>query len=74
MGHQMDQGFRIRGGLENCTVLHQFFTQPQRIGQVAIMGNGQSAEFKIRKQGLDIAHHIAASGGVSIMTDSGKAL
>ena len=66
----MDEGFGVRGRLEDGAAFDQTFSYGKRVGQIAVVGNGKSAKFKIRKQRLNIAKAFAAGGGVPHVANS----
>ena len=55
-GHQVNDAFRIRAGLENCTAFDQLFAQNVCIGQVAVVGNRRTAHRKFAKEWLNVAN------------------
>ncbi len=66
----MDDGFGVRGGLEDGALLHQLFAQAARIGEIAVMGDREPAARQIGKHRLDIARSRTAGGGIAHMADS----
>ena len=45
-----------------------------RVGQIAVVADGQTAELEIRKKGLHIADQRAAGRRIAVVTDGGKTL
>jgi len=44
------------------------------IGEIAVVANGETAEFEIGEQRLHVAHRHLAGGGIAHMADGGMAL
>ncbi len=74
VGDEMDNDFGVHGGLEDAALQHKAAAQGGGIGQVAVMGDGEAAICQIGEDGLYIAEHGAAGGGVAVMADGGVAL
>ena len=72
-GDQMDDDLGIGGGLEQAAALHQLAAQLQRVGQIAVMADGQPAELEIREQRLHVAQQRLAGGRITIVADGGMA-
>ena len=70
----MNDHLGVGGGLENCALLHQLGAQGISVGEIAIVGDGDTAARQIRKQGLDVAHRRAARCRIAVMTDGVFAL
>lgn len=71
--HQVDDHFRVGGGLEQATAPDQLAPKHQRIGQVAVVRQGEAAELEVREQRLDVAQDRVAARGVTDVTDPGMA-
>src|ERR1017187_6880168 len=70
---KMDDGFGIRRGLEDRTLLHQVAPEGSRIREIAVMGERQATAREIGEHGLDIAPDRAAGGGIAHMPDRVRA-
>ena len=68
-GDQVNEHLGIGGRLENRTTAYQAVTHGKGIGQIAVMGNGQAAKFKIGEQGLNVTKALAACGGIAHMAN-----
>ncbi len=53
----MNDGFRIRRGLKDRALAHQFLAQRARIGEIAVMGHGQPSSGEIGVKRLYVAQH-----------------
>ena len=60
--------------LEQAAHPHQFLAQEVGVGEVAVVGEGQTAEIEIGEDRLDIAVGGAAGRGVAVMADRTIAL
>ena len=70
MGECIEENLRIRGGVQLAQVLaEQFLPQGRRIGQVAVMPEGD-AERRVDIKGLGFGPGIATGGGVSGVADA----
>src|SRR3954454_13833550 len=65
----MDDGFSIRGGLENRTLVYQLVAQRDGIGEIAIVRERNAPYRQIGEHRLHIAHSRAASGRIPNMTE-----
>src|SRR3954452_3221982 len=65
----MDDGFSIRGGLENRTLVYQLVAQRDGIGEIAIVRERNAPYRQIGEHRLHIAHSRAASGRIPHMTE-----
>src|SRR3546814_8257527 len=70
----MDDDFGIAGRLENRTATDQRLVQRRRVGNIAIMGDGETARGQIGEQGLNVAQRGFAGRRVSDMADRRQAL
>ena len=68
-GNQVDDDFRVHGRLENTSPFDQPFSQLIGVGQIAVMGNGQTAKFEIGEQRLHVPQHGFARRRVTVVTD-----
>ena len=66
---QVGDDFGIGGRLEQGAALHQFLAQGDGVGEVAVVTDGEAAELEIGEQGLDVALHGLAGGGIAHMAD-----
>jgi hypothetical protein len=71
-GHQVDDAFRIRGGLEDRAPVDQF--APERVGvrDVAVMRDGRAAGRELAEEGLhvaDLRRALRTGGGIAHMPD-----
>ena len=71
---QMDDGFGVGGGLEDRALRHQFGAQRMRVGEIAVMGDGDAAAGQIGENRLDVAGKGTAGGGIAHMADRETAL
>ncbi len=70
---QVDDHFGVGGRLEQRAALDQFAAQPAGVGQVAVVGECESAEAELREQRLHVAHDGVAGGRIAHMPDRGMA-
>ena len=68
-GDQMDDHLGVGRRLEQATAPHQLLADGQRIGQVAVVADGQAAELEVGEQRLHIAQHGVAGRRVSDMAN-----
>jgi hypothetical protein len=73
-GDQVDDDLGVHGGLEDAAALDQFAPEARRIGQVAVMPDGEAAGGELREQRLHVAQHGVAGGGVAVVADRGMAV
>ncbi len=65
MKNDLGVGCRLTDGARG----DEFATQRQRIGQVAVVGDGEAAGIDIAEEGLDVADKRIARGRVAIVAD-----
>ena len=70
---QMQDDLGIGGGLHHGAVAHQFATQGQPVGEIAVMADRKAAGVEFGEQRLHIAQDGGAGGGVADMADGGIA-
>ena len=71
-GHEVNNAFAVRGGLENRPASNQFFAQRIGIGNIAIMRNRRAAHGKLTEKRLHIAHRrvaLGSGGRIAHMSD-----
>jgi len=71
---EVDEEFRIDGGLKDRALAFQFLTQFRRIHQIAVMGHGQVLGAVADQEGLGVADERGAGGGVADVPDGDVAL
>ena len=71
---QMEDDFGVGGRVEDGAGGDQLLTQRQRVGQVAVVGDGEAAGVDIGKERLHILQRRLAGGGVAVMADGDVAL
>ena len=69
LGHNICNGFRIAGGMEDRAVHFQRGPQLRRVGKIAVMGQGHMAFLVIHFNGLTVVPVRAAGGAVPGMPD-----
>lgn len=72
--HQMDDNLGVGGRLEQAAPAYQLSAQHQGIGQVAVMGQRETAELEIGEQRLYVPQYRVAAGGVPDVSDRRMAL
>ncbi len=70
----MQDDLGVRGRLADGARGDELAAQRQRVGQIAVVSNGKSAGVEIGEQGLHVAQHGIAGGGVAIMAERDVAL
>src|SRR5690606_14881862 len=68
-GDELENGFRVRSGLEDGSVAYEFIAKSDGIGEVAIMRHRKSAAPKVGKERLHITQNRLARGRVAAMAD-----
>ena len=66
---QMDDGLGVGGRLEDRALAHQFVAQRMRVGEIAVMRDGDAAAREIGEHRLDVAGDGAAGGRIAHMAD-----
>jgi len=70
---EMDDDFRVAGGLENRAFVFHPAAQFVGIGEVAVVGQGQFAAVAVRDDGLGIVERSIAGGGIARVAHGGIA-
>ena len=76
-GDEMKNDFRIGGRLEDRAVLHEIAAQGHAVGEIAVVGDGETARAQLGEQRLDIAQDRLARRRIAHMADrraAGQAL
>ena len=68
---EMDDHFSVAGRLEQAAAPYQLLAQLVGIGEIAVVADGETAEFEIGEKRLDVAHRHFAGGRVAHMADPG---
>jgi hypothetical protein len=68
-GDQMQDRFGIRGRGKDRAALLQFALHGQRVGDVAVVGDGEAAAGELGKQRLDVAQSFAAGRRIAGVAD-----
>ncbi len=63
-GDQVHQHLGIRRGGEDGALLHQLALDLRRVGQVAVVGDGEGAAASVGDARLGVGEHRAAGGGI----------
>ncbi len=67
--HQVDDDLGVRRRLEDAAAADQFVADADRIGQIAVMGDGEAAELEVREQRLHVPQVGLSGRGIARMTD-----
>ena len=70
----MQDDFGIGGRLADGAGGDEILAQGQRVGQVAVVGDGEAAGIDVGEQRLHVAQHGVAAGRVAIVADGDVAL
>ena len=70
----MDDDLGVGGRLEERAAAHQRPADGERVGQVAVVRDGEAAELEVGEQRLDVAQHRLAGGGVAHVADGDVAV
>ena len=73
-GEEMEDDLGVRGRLTDGAGGDQLLAQRQRIGEVAVVGDGKAAGIDVGEQRLHIAQDGVAAGRVAIVADGDAAL
>ena len=66
---QMEDHLGVGGRLADGAFLDQPVAQGERVGEVAVMAEGEAARIEIDEERLHVAQHRIAAGGVADMAD-----
>ena len=69
----MKDDLGVGGGGEDGAFRDQLFAQSKKVGQVAVVGQGDAAGRHVGEHRLDVAQHAAAGGGIAGVADGGGA-
>ena len=72
-GDQVDDHLGVGGGVEKGAILNELPAQAERVGEVAVVGDGEPAEGEVGEERLDVAQPGSTGGGVAGVTDGGVA-
>ena len=73
-GNEMEDHFGIGGGLADGTLGDQPVAKGERVGEIAVMGEGKTAGGEVDEKRLHVAHDRIAAGRIAHMADGQVAL
>ena len=71
---QMQDDFGVGGRLTDGAGGDEILAQRQRVGQIAVVGDGEAAGIDVGEQRLHVAQHGLAAGRIAIVADGDVAL
>ena len=70
----MDDDLGVHGRLEDAAALNQLAPHFERVGQIAVVGDGETATGQVCEDRLHVAQHGIALCGIAVVPDSAVAL
>src|SRR5438093_1161594 len=69
LGHEVEDDFAVHGGLEDRTAGFEFLAELSRVGEIAIVGDGNLAAGAVHRERLGVPQERGAGGGVASVAD-----
>ncbi len=71
--HEVEDHLRVGGRLADGAVAHELLAQRQAVREIAVVGHREAAAVELGEEGLHVAQHCFAGGGVADVADGGRA-